>query len=858
MKYTLQSGIRSLRNIISPQNALYDKVAELIKNDNKRRISLELTKNRTYKAEMQQDELRLAIEHAEDPMRPDRTILLAIYKEVMRDPHLLSQIRTNILKVIGSPWALFKEGTDTIDEEATRLLQKEWFQRYRYEFHLAKYYGHSLIEFQHMRTSKVKGMELEFKSIKVFPREHVRPETGEILIDPNNERGIPYREDPWNTWLVEIGDPFDLGLLNIAAREVIWKNYSRTDWSRMCEKFGLPLLAIKAATRNEDELAALEEMAANFGSNLWVILDDEDEVEIKERKGSDGHKIFEDKVRFCDEQNSKLISGQTGTSDQKAYVGAAQVQENILNEYMEEAMRNETFHNNDDLKDFLIKHGYPLDGLEFRYLAFNKEEDDGNQPPGNGGKKPTANFTKPSPKFFGEGLTGLSTAKEGTFSFKVDALYSGNCCTHQTPEASGGIADLEKLANEAALRIYNKKLKAGGIDKKLWLATVNELWQGVTKGYGKNLPAVKYGSPDHIMLTQLRYNTQVFAAFKNHHNVNELAKALLDDKGNVRSFSQFKNQAGLINKKYNKNWIRTEHNQAIQSGRNAERWQKLEATKDIFPNAIYKAVNDGNTSQICQDLNGGIWAIDDPVLDTIAPSNHWGCRSFLQKTRQSVSEKETGEDIRKEFKTNVGKSGNPFSDKHPYYKLQEAFKKEGDRVFGLDRILSISPTDLARNLKLWESLDPKDYKKTSYPESGGFTAVHKLADKSDLKDNLATAKIMAKNGYAVEIRKHIEDGTPNPEFLINGVLSDLKTPKKPYSLDSRLQKAVKKQGLNNVVYKIKGSPTIEEINNGLKRGFTNRKKIEWIDIVNKSKTLRITREMYSNRAILKELRKIWP
>jgi SPP1 gp7 family putative phage head morphogenesis protein len=856
-----------------PKATALEEIKRELTKDKGHRLSINLTHYRTYKAEMQQDELRKAILMAEDPIRPDRTLLLAIYKEALRDPHLLSQFRTNILKVIGSPFAIFKEGTDEIDEDATRLFQTPWFNRFRYIYHETRGFGHTLVEFQQMMPPlRPNGLELEFKSVKVFPREHVRPETGEIILDSSIEKGIPYRDEPWNEWLLEIGDPHDLGLLNIAAREVIWKNYSRTDWSRRSEKFGLPIIVIKTASRKKEELDKVEKMASEFGSNLYMILDDEDNFEIKESTKGDGHVIFKDMADFCDAQNSKLISGQTGTSDEKAFVGSAAVHENILNEYMEESMRNETYYNNEELFPFLIRHGYPLEGLEFRYLAFMKDQEEAVTDPSTDPPTPTkivdpkkqkatANFTKPLPKAIGKGL--------GTLTSRISSLYHAECChehasnlqgfLHRSPYGQnlGGLnpvaVDLDDAVNRALQRVYDKKLKAGGVDKDVFMGWASDLWKSTNSGYGVNLDALKYASPDHVLLNQLRYNIHVFAVFKNHHHTNELVKALVTDDGKVRSFGEFKKAAGMVNDKYNKNWLKTEHNQAILSGRNAQRWTQIQSRKHIFPNVEYVAVNDDRISQICKDLDGAIWSADDPVLATLAPSNHWGCRSFLRSSNKDLNPKATGEDLQPAFKNNAGISGDAFGKEHPYYEVQDIWKEATGGLFGAKNQMPISPEDLHRNIQLYQALDKKLYSSiNTYPESGGWYAIHKKTDKTGLKENAQIAKLLAEDGNAIIVVEHVlTNRISNPELIINGIKSDLKSPTKINGISNGFEKA-SKQLINNAVIDIPSDWNIDEIVDKIAKGFlfnneadSHRVAIEFVRVRYQDRFVSISRQDYN-------------
>lgn len=672
-----------------PQNVLNQAVQEQLekelKKKDKKGIRHTLKRQRTFFAKLQIDELDSAIRIAEDPYNPQRYILYAIYKEIMRDGHLRSQIRTNILKVVGSPFAVFKKGTEEIDDEATQLLQTAWFEKYRKLFHETPYWGHTLCEFPAMvKTDEEFGPEMVFKDVNMIWREHVKPETGEILLYPQHTKGIPYRERMKDWWLVEMGDPDDIGLLHIAARDAIWKRYSRSDWSRHSERFGMPMLAIKTATKDEKELDKVEEMAANFGNNLYVILDDMDEVEIKESNMQNPYQIYKEKVLMCNQEMSKLISGQTGTTDEKSYVGSAEVHEDILNEYIEAAMRSEMYYHKDVTFPFLIERGYPLKGLEFRYLAFNKEEDKDQDNPGD--QEPDDTNKNP-------GKLPPREKKKTVAQLVADLYASQPCCEHET-EAPRAVADLDKIINSALRKVYDKRIARGDVDADWVRALGEELWSGVRRGYDKPFSQIEYGSADYNMLRQLSNNVHVFSAFKNHHNILELHDALTDETGKIRSFSEFKKAAAEINERYNVNWLQAEYNQAIASARMASNWVQFEENKDILPYLQYRTQRDGRVRESHKLLDGVTLPVDHAFWNKWYPPNGWNCRCDVIQVAgpEKKADKGTPDDVPEMFKTNVAKTGQIYNDKHAYFQVAKEFQAKAQNNFGVqipDRPLGV-------------------------------------------------------------------------------------------------------------------------------------------------------------------------
>lgn len=361
-------GFGKSKDLKQVQNLTKEEPTTIAKNS-KKRLSSIVVPTRQWLSLNGQDDLKMAIETAKSPENPNREMLHEIYEEILRDFHLRSQMRTAINEVIAEPWAMVDKKTGKINEEVTKTMQAKWFYNVSRYFLEAEFFGHSLIEFGQLVKNE-DNKEWEFKDVKLFPRKHVRPETGEILINPSDTKGIPYREAPFNTWLIEAGEPDDLGLLEIAARYSIYKKFTMSDWSRSGEKWGDPLLVIRSDSDDDTENNKKAEFAANFGSNGFVILDKDDEVEMLERQRDAGFKIFGDFWDKLDSENSKGMNGQTGTQDQKSFVGAAQVHERILQGYSEARLLNMKYFHNDVTIPFLKT----VNGGDSMYKDVNKCE----------------------------------------------------------------------------------------------------------------------------------------------------------------------------------------------------------------------------------------------------------------------------------------------------------------------------------------------------------------------------------------------------------------------------------------------------------------------------------------------------
>lgn len=360
--------LNTLKNLFSSKNnddniRLYSK----LKNQ-KKSLKLKINK-RTYRIELLMKNWRTAVQMAEDPIRPRRAMLYRLYHIAMEDDRLLTQVRTARFTIQLAGFVIEHNGDE--DESLHDLFEVPWFYEYLQYAVDSELYGHSLIEFSKSNPDSL------FDHIELIPREHVRPESGEVVINEFDEEGLPFRSGPLTRFLMEIGKSDDLGLLKPLSKLVIRKDYNITDWGRRNERFGMPFTIVNTATRDEKELDKKQEMLENFGSNMWAIMDDQDEVNIMEPKSAtNGHLSFKDFCAYIDDGIALLVNGQTSTSDEKAYVGSAEVHERILNKYTKARMRRIQNHINFDLIPFLIRHGYPLTDAQFKFIDLMEEDDE--------------------------------------------------------------------------------------------------------------------------------------------------------------------------------------------------------------------------------------------------------------------------------------------------------------------------------------------------------------------------------------------------------------------------------------------------------------------------------------------------
>ena len=247
-------------------------------------------------------------------------------------------------------------------------------------------------------------------------------------------------------------------------------------------------------------------------------------------------------------------------------------------------------------------------------------------------------------------------------------MYDTLCCTASHQLEFKLISNLRKLLIKAAEEIFNRTRTADQLDKKIIDSEVSILTDGLDSGLG-----IEYRKTSDASRRALRTNLVSFAATKNYVQQREMIAALVDENGNIRSFSQFKKEVIKLGEEFNKNWLRTEFNTVRNGANMATKWFNMQKRKKVLPYVVYKSQDDSKVRASHQALHNVVKHIDDPFWDTYWPPNGWNCRCYVLQ-RKNVGDFKTEPDFLPDdknhppvFKTNPGKSLEIFSDKHPYF-----------------------------------------------------------------------------------------------------------------------------------------------------------------------------------------------
>jgi phage gp29-like protein len=291
---------------------------------------------------------------------PIKYSLIDVYEEILKDGHLKGIVENRKNKVIGEEWSLIDENGNP-DPVAKRLLNKKWFNDWMNYTLESVLFGYSCIEFNTV-DGEVKSVELIERRcvIPEYNAIHRNPYNGQTSIDNVNVFDIDAFPD------IMLIDQKHLGLLEGAVPSVVRKRYALAAWAEHTEIFCLNFLWGKTDLNDPIKKNNMFQQLEEAGRNRIAITGLDEELQVLEQSASDAFNIYDRLIARDNSELSKLIGGQTLTSDQGSSYAQANVHKDTSTELAERDLQWTADIVNDMLIPFLIKnYNYPLEGLTF-------------------------------------------------------------------------------------------------------------------------------------------------------------------------------------------------------------------------------------------------------------------------------------------------------------------------------------------------------------------------------------------------------------------------------------------------------------------------------------------------------------
>ncbi|WP_308719200.1 DUF935 family protein [Komagataeibacter xylinus] len=255
-----------------------------------------------------------------------------------RDPHVLSVLNTRKRVVAQNPITV-DDGGDSPAEKAAGQFVRDWLRkgilaRSLYDMLDAITSGFSVHEIDwQLEPGNNRPRALNFRPRKWFEVDYrdgeqilMRslegpPATSAVsdapplagLVNIPAEKFVIHRHPSWSGLTIESG------LMRTLAFLVMFKMFTMRDWAIFVQNYGLPMRVGRygpgASEEDKDVLwSAVNDIAGGLACIIPVGMG----IEFIEPKFSGSAELHEQRLRYLDEQISKLVLGQTGTTDSKA------------------------------------------------------------------------------------------------------------------------------------------------------------------------------------------------------------------------------------------------------------------------------------------------------------------------------------------------------------------------------------------------------------------------------------------------------------------------------------------------------------------------------------------------------------
>ena len=584
-------------------------------------------------------EWKMAKIAAQNPMEPRRKLLIDLYDDIMDDAFIFGRSETRKLRISNKEGVIINANGE-IDEEKSSFFKTSWFNQFiKYDVE-SVYYGYSLI------YPKKLDENGRIKEIDIVWRDHVVPETEEILIHPYDKNGEKFTEGPAKNWFIWINHNKFLGLLDKAAPLYIFKKHSWQNWDEFEERFSIPIRIAKYAGTDKRVKAEIDKWLKDLGSSSYARFPEGVDIEIKESQNRDSYNVFNEKRKACNEELATLFDGHFETAKDTGNLSKAEAifsgTQDLIT--MDDEKRAE-YDVNDILIPMMIRMGYPLSETD----TFEWNENIQSTP-------------KERLEIF-EGVKRLGYAvKQKQIETELDVELevivsdeepppindpeadpknanfkkphnSKGCGAHSTEYRHLNTYPVAKLNNEEdelLERIFNNPDEIDW-DYNAFMRSHGSLIESLRKGYGNT--SFDFDSEDHLTMRHFMANIHRFGKDKSQRMVLELNRLLKDPALDTKA--KFKEAARRLIPNYREAWLDTEVDQAYAVSQMAARHQEMMEDIDDAPYWKYVTVGDDRVRLSHTALDGKVFAKSDSEAWRFLPPNGFKCRCDAEDVLES-------------------------------------------------------------------------------------------------------------------------------------------------------------------------------------------------------------------------------
>ncbi|WP_312083610.1 phage portal protein family protein [Epilithonimonas hominis] len=728
---------------------------------------------------------RNAIKAAQNIDEPKFNMYYDLIDDLMTDGHLQSQIQMRKLSTLNTDHQVINRKTGDVNEDLTFILQQQWFHKFLDQGCLDHIIlGTTVPEFQSFNNEKIE--------MSIIPRRNVVPTKGRIYPDITKNEFINYLDENFKPWLFQIGEPYNLGIINNIIPNLIWKRNVMQAWAEFCERFGLPLITATSNTTDSKILNDVHDMLLQLGEASVGTFPAGTDIKFQEANRTDAYNVYMQFMQSNSNEISKMLVGSTMLSDQGTNRSQTEVHERSLDYKLSQADKRQIqFIVNDQLFPLLRLQGYNISEDDFWEFKTAEQETDLPQLWNITNGLLTAGYEVEQEwisKTFNipiEGKKKIQPTVNVAASYfpEKPQRYEFTCTCGNHTQAIGKFGKdlIVKFCKELIGQVYNGSDTLGTVGK-LIAAEAMELVSGLRSNFKTFNP---YTGPDLLALQMMEYNVFEFSASKTEARLVAMKDLLIDyETKQIRDFASFRVECDKVMKDYNSNWLEAEYNLSIAVGQTSAQYVRFMAEKDTVTSFVqYQTVGDDKVRGSHEILDGKIFSLDDKEAMKLWPPNGYGCRcEMLQYVGGSKDNLITG--IRgqeliqsrdpkykdSQFHINRGDLKQVFTDKQFYSDNKGLTKKINEMTYdkyGLKKWSDIK--DDYKPIKLDKSITGDNVKELFKAEKGkdymGFSDYlgRKMILPKKTFDNHTTGHYLNDEERRHQIFPHVKDILNNPD-----------------------------------------------------------------------------------------------
>lgn len=241
-----------------------------------------------------------------------------------RDPHYSGVLRTRRLAVSQLPLTV-KPASDAAEDVDRAKMVEDWLDRDELADEifdildtLGKGYSATEILWD---TSEGQRMprKLELRDPRWFRFDRHDLTTPLLLSEQGQEMPMPAFKFIFATIKAKSGLPIRAGLARIAVWPYLFKKFTERDWAIFTQTYGQPLRLGKfGANASEEDKRTLLRAVSNIAGDCAAIVPESMMIDFVEAANvGAAHQLYKERAEWLDEQVSKLVLGQTATTDAK-------------------------------------------------------------------------------------------------------------------------------------------------------------------------------------------------------------------------------------------------------------------------------------------------------------------------------------------------------------------------------------------------------------------------------------------------------------------------------------------------------------------------------------------------------------